>query len=229
MTFHFIQLFEPESSTFSYVIVDKRTGQGVLVDPVAEMLERDLELIRLLHIDLKWILETHIHADHITSSGPLRQATNAKIALSAHAGIQEIDRPLKEGDVIELGQTRLDVLETPGHTSTCLSYVMSDRVLTGDALLIRGCGRTDFQQGNAELLYDSVREKLFCLDDDMMIYPAHNYQGIHSSTIGWEKAYNPRLKMAKSKDDFVTTMSNLNLAYPKKIDQALPGNQRLGL
>jgi sulfur dioxygenase len=229
MNFDFIQLFEPESSTFTYVLVDRKTRETVIIDPVAEMLERDLKLIKTLELNPIWLLETHIHADHVTSAGPLRLETGAKIALSSKANIKEIDRPLSDGDVISFGTNELVVWETPGHTSTCLSFVMADRIFTGDALLIRATGRTDFQEGDSNKLFESIHKKIFTLPDHITVYPAHNYQGIHSTTIGWEKAYNPRVGEGKSVEEFDEIMKALNLPYPKKIDLALPGNLKLGL
>lgn len=221
-------MFEPESSTFTYVLVDRETRETVIIDPVREKFERDIKLLKQLELKPLWILETHIHADHITSAGALRDETGAKIALSKNAKIPEVDRELKEGDRIFFGRNQLEVIETPGHTSTCLSYVMDDRVFCGDALLIRATGRTDFQEGDAGVLYESVTKKLFALPDETIVYPAHNYDGIHSTTIAWEKTYNPRINAKKTKDEFIETMNNLKLPYPKKIDQALPGNRKLG-
>lgn len=226
--FHTVQLFEPESSTFSYLLVDAKTNDGVLIDPVREMLERDRELIQKLNINLEWILETHIHADHLTSAADLRKHFKAKIGLSAKAEISNIDKSLAEGDQIHFGESFLAVLETPGHTSTCLSYFGQSQVFTGDALLIGGNGRTDFQQGDAALLYRSIHDKLFSLPDETTVYPAHNYSGIHSSTIGWEKKTNPRVKMGIDQSEFIKKMNELNLPYPKKIDIAVPGNLKLG-
>jgi len=226
--FHTVQLFEPNSSTFSYLLVDKQSSEAVIIDPVAECLKRDLELIRKLGLRLEWILETHIHADHITSAFPLSQETGAKIALSARAAIANLDRALSEGDKILFGSSTLSVLETPGHTDTCLSYYAPAQIFTGDALLIGGNGRTDFQQGDAKTLYHSIRKKLFTLADETTVYPAHNYQGIHSTTIGWEKKTNTRIREDISEEEFVKIMAELKLPPPKQIDRAVSGNLNLG-
>jgi sulfur dioxygenase len=227
--FHTIQLFEPESSTFSYLLVDQKTNEALLIDPVRETQDRDIELINKLGVDVVWIVETHIHADHLTSAGYLAPKLSARIALSARAGISKIDKALSEGDQLKFGESSLRVLETPGHTNTCLSFYGQDQVFTGDALLIGGNGRTDFQQGDAITLFRSIRQKLFTLPDETTVYPAHNYFGIHSSTIAWEKKTNPRVKEDITEEQFISIMKDLNLPYPKKIDIAVPGNLKLGL
>ncbi len=228
-SFEFYQLFEAESSTFTYLLIDRVTRQAVIIDPVKETLERDLKLLSELEAKLDYILDTHVHADHITSAGLMRERTGAKIALSREAQIEGVDLELNDGDQVRFGNSAIKVITTPGHTNTCLSFYAEDRVFTGDALLIRGCGRTDFQQGAPETLFHSVREKLFKLADETIVYPAHDYKGMTSSTIGTEKKYNPRLKLSLTVDDFAKIMGELNLSYPKKIKEALPANQRLGL
>lgn len=225
----FYQLFEVESSTYTYILVDRATRHGVIIDPVRETNERDLKLLGELNASLIYILETHVHADHITASGLLRERTGAKIAQSLEARIEGVDLQLKDGDFLSFGDSKIKVISTPGHTNTCLSFHIGERVFTGDALLIRGCGRTDFQQGSAETLFHSVREKLFQLPDDTIIYPGHDYKGMTSSTIGLEKKYNPRLNLTVNKEEFQKIMGELNLSYPKKIKEALPANQKLGL
>ncbi len=224
----FQQLFEPESSTYTYLIADPKTQQAALIDPVREMVGRDLKLIDELGLKLIYVLDTHIHADHITGAGELRKKTKAKTGVSQNAGVDCVDIQLKDGDQLTLGDKKIQVLATPGHTDTCLSFYFEDRVFTGDALLIRGTGRTDFQQGSAERLYDSVTKKLFTLPDETLLYPGHDYKGFTSSTIGTEKKHNSRLGGERSKADFIKIMSELKLAHPKKIQEAVPANLSCG-
>ena len=220
------QLFDPDTSTYTYLLADRATGEALLIDPVIGQLERDLKLIEELGLTLKYSMDTHVHADHITASGSLRKQTGCQTCLSSHAGVGCADITLNEGDVIRLGGSEIHVLETPGHTDTCLSYVINQHVFTGDALLIRGCGRTDFQQGSAERLYHSITEKLFALPDDTLVCPGHDYQGMTVSTIGEEKRFNPRLKLDLA--GFIHFMKNLNLPAPHQIHQALPANMACG-
>ncbi|CAM2067532.1 MBL fold metallo-hydrolase [Sulfidibacter corallicola] len=224
----FRQLFDRETSTYTYLIADKKTREAVIIDPVRDQLNRDLKLIRDLNLTLRYTLETHIHADHITSAGPLRDWTGALTAVSIHADVACASQKLRDGDIIRIGSHQLRVIETPGHTHTCLSYLLDGRmVFTGDALLIRGTGRTDFQSGDARQLYHSITEKLFTLDNEVLVYPAHDYRGHTCSTIGEEKRFNPRLA-GKSIEEFVVIMDNLNLPEPKHIREALPGNLNCG-
>ncbi|MCE3009173.1 MAG: MBL fold metallo-hydrolase [Proteobacteria bacterium] len=224
----FHQLFEAESSTYTYLLGHPETREAVIIDPVLETVDRDLKLIEELGLRLVYALDTHIHADHITGAGEIRRRLGIKTAVSADAEVDCVDLPLKEGDVIRFGNHELKVIETPGHTNTCLTYQFNDLIFTGDALLIRGCGRTDFQQGNSETLYKSVREKLFRLPDETVIYPGHDYRGHTSSTIGTEKKHNPRLNERMSVEDFKKVMSELKLANPKKIHEAVPANLACG-
>lgn len=226
MIFH--QLYEPESSTYTYLLGDRDSKEAILIDPVLEMVERDLKLVKELGLTLKYIVDTHVHADHITAAGELRKRTGAKTALCYRAGVDCADIPLREGDRLQFGAETLKVLETPGHTSTCVSLLARDRVFTGDTLLIRGCGRTDFQEGSSETLFESVTLKLFTLAGETLVYPGHDYKGHTSSTIEQERLLNPRLGSGKSKAQFVEIMSNLKLQYPKKIDIAVPANQACG-
>lgn len=221
-------LFDPESSTLSYIVSDRDSGRAVLIDPVLEQIERDLKLVGEMGIDLAYVLETHVHADHITAASTLRDRTSAKIAYGAANAVEGADIFLREGDEIRIGRTVLRAVPTPGHTNGCTSYVLDGAVFTGDALFIRGCGRTDFQGGSPETLFDSVRNKLFSLPDDTIVYPGHDYKGMVCSMIGEEKKHNPRLKMANSRSQFVEIMNGLNLAYPKKIDVAVPVNLKAG-
>lgn len=220
----FQQLFEPDSSTYTYIIADKITKEAAIIDPVLETVDRDLALIQEMGLNLIYSLDTHIHADHITGSGQLRKRLGVKTAVSKTAQVACADVALEDGQVLRLGDKEIRVLATPGHTNTCLSFYFEGRVFTGDALLIRGCGRTDFQQGSSEQLYQSVHQKLFKLPDDTIVYPGHDYRGLTSSTIALEKAHNPRLKSSVSMKDFTTTMKELKLTDPKKIDQAVPAN-----
>jgi glyoxylase-like metal-dependent hydrolase (beta-lactamase superfamily II)/rhodanese-related sulfurtransferase len=225
----FFQHFEPLSSTYTYILGDAKLGTAMIIDPVLETVDRDIKWLEEAGLKLKWIVETHIHADHLTGAGELRARTGAKIGVAATAGVKEADLQLKDGDEVGEGVYRLRVIATPGHTDTCLSYYGAGMVFTGDALLIRGTGRTDFQQGSAEKLYASVREKLFRLPEETIVYPAHDYKGLSSSTIAMEKKHNIRLGDGKSLDDYKRIMSELKLAPPKRINEAVPANLRLGV
>lgn len=223
------QLMDRDTWTYTYLLVDPDTQQGVLIDPVREQVQRDLNLIKELGIELLYVLETHVHADHVTSAGMIRQNTGAKIVYSESAQVKAIDMAVNEGDSVRFGNFTIQVLATPGHTNGCISYYVDGMVFTGDALLIHGCGRTDFQQGNAEKLYHSITENLFTLPDETIVYPAHDYNGRTMSTIGEEKRWNPRLGSNKSKQAFVEIMQNLNLDLPKKINEAVPANMDTGI
>jgi sulfur dioxygenase len=223
------QLMDRDTWTYTYLLVDPQSQLGVLIDPVREQVERDLSLLKELGVELLYVLETHVHADHVTSAGMIRQQTGARIVYSAAAEMKAIDLAVNEGDTIEFGGYTIRVIATPGHTNGCVSYYVDNMVFTGDALLIHGCGRTDFQQGNPETLYDSVTQKLFTLPDNTIVYPAHDYNGRSASSIGEEKRWNPRLGNNKGKDEFVEIMRNLNLDLPKKINEAVPANMKAGI
>lgn len=227
-TLGFRQLFDAESGSYSYLLFDQKSREAVLIDPVFEQLRRDEKLIEELGLQLLYLLETHIHADHVTSAGLLRRKFGAKVGLSQHAGVKTADLQLVDQSELSFGQHRLKVITTPGHTHSCTSYFCSDRVFTGDTLLIRGCGRTDFQQGNSKDLFLSVREKLFRLPDPTLVYPAHDYQGRTCSTIAEEKQFNPRLGLDRSLPEFEKLMLELKLEPPKKIDLAVKANLQLG-
>ncbi len=226
----FRQLFDPESATYTYLLADEETREAVLIDPVRDQLERDTRLLEELDLSLIHTVETHVHADHVTASGVLRQRLGSKSVLSNKAGAGCADVMVGDGDTIRFGKHELQVLETPGHTDGCLSFYEPEggRVFTGDALLIRGCGRTDFQQGDPRKLYHSITDKLFTLPEKTAVYPGHDYQGRTASTVAEEKRYNPRLA-GKSEDDFVQIMTELKLAAPKKLAEAVPANLACGM
>jgi glyoxylase-like metal-dependent hydrolase (beta-lactamase superfamily II)/rhodanese-related sulfurtransferase len=226
----FRQLFDRETSTYTYLLADEATREAILIDPVLEQIERDLDVIQGLGLTLRYALDTHVHADHVTAVGALRERLGARTVVSERAGVACADVRVKDGDAIRFGAYRVDVLETPGHTAGCVTYVTGDRAMafTGDALLIRGCGRTDFQQGDAHQLFHSVHDKLFTLPAQTAIYPAHDYHGRMMTTIDEERRLNPRLGDGRTEDEFVAIMSKLALAYPKRIDVALPRNARCG-
>ncbi|XP_026226802.1 persulfide dioxygenase ETHE1, mitochondrial-like isoform X8 [Anabas testudineus] len=225
----FRQLFELESSTYTYLLADTETNEAVLIDPVLETVDRDLKLIHELGLNLKVAVNTHCHADHITSTGLMKKRlVGLKSAISKFSGASA-DIQLSEGDKIKFGKQYLTVRETPGHTDGCVTLVLADQSMafTGDALLIRGCGRTDFQQGCAKTLYQSIHEKIFTLPDECLVYPAHDYLGQTVSTVGEERKFNPRL--TKNLEEFVNIMNNLNLPKPHKIDISVPANLVCGV
>ncbi len=224
----FRQLFEPVSSTYTYLLGCEETGQAVLVDAVLPTWQRDLQEIAQLGLRLVYTVDTHIHADHITAARKLKQEAGSRIAHPAIDGLECADISLAEGRPLQVGSINLQPLFTPGHTDGHHAYRADNRVLTGDALLIDGCGRTDFQNGDATTLYCSVHEKLFSLPDDTLVYPGHDYTGRRVSSIAQEKNRNPRLGGEKSLAEFVEIMRNLNLPYPRFIDYAVPGNRDCG-
>lgn len=225
----FHQLFEKETSTYTYLLADAETREAVIIDPVVEMVDRDLQLIADLNLKLKLILDTHVHADHITGSGELRKKTGAKVGVSSAYDLACPDLHIEDGQEIRFGAHTIKAIHTPGHTSGCLSYQLGNMVFTGDALLVRGCGRTDFQEGSSEKLFHSVRDRLFSLPEDTIVYPAHDYKGFTKTSILLEKRLNPRLNTNISKDRFIEIMAGLKLAYPKKINEAVPANLQCGL
>jgi sulfur dioxygenase len=223
------QMFDRDSCTYTYLLIDRKTHEGVIIDAVKEQLERDLLCIEELGVELLYCIETHVHADHITSAGSIRQKTGAQIAYSQLAAIKSIDVELTDGDELVIGEHKIKAISTPGHTHGCMSFYVERMAFTGDCLLIRGCGRTDFQQGDSEDLYNSITQKLFALPDETLVYPGHDYNGKTYSTIAEEKQWNPRLGQSKSLDDFLLIMQNLNLALPKKINEAVPANTLCGI
>ena len=223
-----IQLFDPDSSTYTYLLIDPYSGDAVIVDPVDHQLERDLAAIKLHNARLKWVIETHAHADHITSAGQLIEHTGAQAATPAGCGIQPAARQLQDGDIIEFGQEKLTAIHTPGHTAGSMSFLWRDHVFTGDTLLIDGCGRTDFQSGSADALYTSITERLFTLPPETTVWPAHDYKGRTHSSIGHERAHNSRVAN-RSRADFIALMDALHLPKPRRIDEAVPANLWLGI
>ncbi len=226
----FRQLFDPQSSTYTYLLADGKTRDAVLIDPVFEQAARDSALVRELELTLLYTLETHVHADHVTGASRLRQRFGSKIAVADASGADGADVYLKDCDRVAFGRRSLEVRATPGHTNGCLTYVLDDetRAFTGDALLIRGCGRTDFQQGDARALYRSVHARIFSLPETCLLYPGHDYRGLMQTSVGEERRHNPRLGGQIGEDDFVGYMKNLGLPHPKQIDVAVPANLRCG-
>lgn len=224
----FRQLFEPISSTYTYLLGCEDTGQAVLIDPVVNSIERDLTEVSRLGLKLAYTLDTHIHADHITSALKLREKTGSKIAAPAIDQLPCTDEGIEDGKPFQLGSITLEPIHTPGHTDGHFAYRLGDRVFTGDALLIEGCGRTDFQNGDSDSLYRSVHERLFTLPDDCLVYPAHDYKKRRVSTIAQERDRNGRLGNGKTLEEFRKIMQELDLPYPKFIDYAVPGNRQCG-
>jgi glyoxylase-like metal-dependent hydrolase (beta-lactamase superfamily II) len=224
----FRQLFDSVSGTYTYLLASRRGGEALIIDPVLEKVERYLQLVRELDVKLIKAVDTHLHADHVTGLGALRDRTHCITVMGEQTHADVVSMRVAEGDRIEIEGVRLDVLYTPGHTDDSYSYLMGDRVFTGDTLLIRGTGRTDFQNGDPRAQYDSIFNKLLRLPDEMLVYPAHDYKGDTVSTIAEEKAFNPRLKV-KSADEYVALMNNLKLPNPKMMDVAVPANMQVGL
>lgn len=230
----FRQLFDRETSTYTYLLADEATREALLIDPVREQIERDLQILAELELKLVHTLETHVHADHIAGSGMLRQRVGSRSIMSEDAGADCADVMARDGQRFELGTIRIEARKTPGHTNGCVSFVVdapgeTKRVFTGDAVLIRGCGRTDFQGGDSGRLFESVHTQLFTLPDDTQVFPAHDYRGHTMSTIAEEKKHNPRLGGGRSKDEFKAIMAELDLAQPKHIDEAVPANLSCGM
>ena len=225
----FRQLCEPVSNTYTYLLGCQTTGEAMLIDPVVNSIDRDLEALQSLGLKLAYTLETHIHADHITAARHLKERVGSRIAAPAIDRLPCVDVGIVEGIPFQVGGIRLDPRHTPGHTDGHFAYRWDDRLFSGDALLIDGCGRTDFQNGDAGALYRSVTEKLFSLPDEVLVYPAHDYQDRQVSSIGQEKRRNPRLGQGRSLDEFKAIMAGLDLPYPKFIDYAVPGNRLCGV
>jgi sulfur dioxygenase len=224
----FRQLFDSTSGTYTYLLASRHGGEALIIDPVLERVDRYLQLARELDLRLVKAVDTHLHADHVTGLGALRDRTHCITVMGEQTHADVVSMRVGEGDRIEIEGLRLDVLYTPGHTDDSYSFVFGDRVFTGDTLLIRGTGRTDFQNGDPRAQYDSIFNKLLKLPDQTLVYPAHDYKGDTVSTIGEEKFYNPRLKV-KSVDEYVDLMKNLKLPNPKMMDVAVPANMQVGL
>jgi glyoxylase-like metal-dependent hydrolase (beta-lactamase superfamily II)/rhodanese-related sulfurtransferase len=226
----FRQLFDPQSSTYTYLLADPATREAVLIDPVFEQARRDAALIQELGVKLRLTLETHVHADHVTGASLLKAKLGSRIGISAASGAQGADVYLQPGDKVPFGRRSLEARPTMGHTNGCMTYVLDDHSMafTGDALFIRGCGRTDFQQGDARSLYRSVRSQIFSLPDHCLVYPGHDYRGLTVTSVGEEKLYNPRLAESIGENDFVGYMTNLGLPHPKQMDVAVPANLKCG-
>jgi len=226
----FRQLFDRDSCTYTYLLGDASTGRAVLIDPVIELVDRDLQFVAELGLTLAVSLDTHVHADHVTAASVLKERTGCAIAYPSSGEAEGPCMALDHGDVLQVDAIKLLVRHTPGHTAGSATYVLGDQSMafTGDTLLIRGCGRTDFQGGSAQTLYASVHEQIFSLPDTTLLYPGHDYKGRTVTTVGEEKIHNPRLGGGRTVEQFAEIMANLNLAYPKKIDVAVPANRQLG-
>ena len=226
----FRQLFDQVSSTYTYLIGDVDTAEAVIIDAVYEQVGRDRALLEELGLNLIHVIDTHCHADHVTGAWLLKHHTGARIGISENAGVEEAENLMTHGDHVNFGSRYLEARATPGHTNGCMTYVMDDKTMafTGDSLLIRGCGRTDFQQGNARTMYRSIHTQIFVLPDGTKLYPGHDYKGITMTSVAEEKQFNPRLGGQISEQDFVGYMNNLGLAHPKQIDIALPANLHSG-
>src|SRR5947208_238475 len=224
----FRQLFDSSSGTYTYLLASRRGGEALIIDPVLEKVERYIQLVDELDLKLVKAIDTHLHADHITGLGALRDRTHCITVMGERSKVDVVSMRFSEGDKLTIEGLALDVLYTPGHTDDSYSYLMRDRVFTGDTLLIRGTGRTDFQNGDARAQYESIFNKLLRLPEETMIFPAHDYKGETVSTIGEEKQFNPRLQV-KSVDEYAELMSNLKLSNPKMMDVAVPANMRVGL
>lgn len=224
----FKQFFEPDTFTYTYLLGCQRTRKAILIDSVGSEVDFYVNTLKSLDLSLIYTFETHVHADHITAAGVLRECLGSKSVVHRDAGAFCADVLVTDGVSLQVGDIEIEIRHTPGHTSGCISLVVGDRVFTGDSLFVGGCGRTDFQQGDAGILYDSIHQKLFSLSPDTLVYPGHDYSGHTVSTIKQEMALNPRLGAGKSRDAFIALMNDLNLPYPKYLHEALPANQACG-
>ncbi len=224
----FRQIFDGGSCTYTYLLASRRGGEALIIDPVLDKVDRYVQLLRELDLKLVKAIDTHLHADHITGMGALRDRTRCITVMGRESSVDVVSMRVADGDTIEIEGMSLNVIHTPGHTRDSYCFLMDDRVFTGDTLLIRGTGRTDLQGGDAAAQYDSIFNKLLRLRDETLVYPAHDYKGETVSTIGEERAYNPRLQ-ARSKDEYIEIMGRLQLPNPKMMDVAIPANVRVGL
>ncbi len=230
MSLIFRQLLDLRSSTYTYLLADGRTHEAVIIDPVFEQARRDVALVRELGLTLVYTLDTHVHADHITGAWLLKRALGSRICIAQSSGAHNFDLGISPDERLRFGSRHLEARATPGHTNGCMTFVLDDRSMafTGDALLIRGAGRTDFQGGDAHTLYRSIVGQIYTLPDECLLYPAHDYRGLTCSSVAEEKAHNPRIAIDRSERDFVGYMENLGLPHPKQIDVALPANLECG-
>ena len=226
----FRQLFDPQSATYTYLLADAGTREALVIDPVFEQARRDAALIEELGLRLRWTLETHVHADHVTGAWLLKEKLGSRIATSAASGAEGADKYIQPGERIAFGKRHVEARATPGHTSGCMTYVLDDGTMafTGDALLIRGCGRTDFQEGDPAKLFRSVRAQIFSLPEECTLFPGHDYRGLTATSVGEEKLYNPRLAEGILEQDFVGYMKHLGLPHPKQMELAVPANLKCG-
>ena len=228
----FRQLFEPDSSTYTYLVACPDTGKAALIDPVLDTVQRDLSILQEMGLELDYTIDTHVHADHLTGARRLRELAGSRVVYPAIDELPCADIGIREGEVFRIGKVELHPLFTPGHTSHHHAYLIDNgtqqMLFSGDALLIDACGRTDFQSGDAATLYRSIQEKFFTLPDTTLVYPCHDYEGRFVSSIAQEKARNPRLGGGKTLAEFVAIMHDMDLPYPRKIDFAVPGNERCG-
>ncbi len=222
------QLFDPESSTYTYLVWDAHSSEAALIDPVRQQVGRDIRLVRQLGLKLKYTLETHIHADHVTGAGAIRNILNSIVLVHENSRSKCADVLVKDGDFVPLGTRKMHIIHTPGHTDGDVCYLIDGAVFTGDTLLINGCGRTDFQSGDAGTLYDSITRHLFTLPGDTRVYPGHDYNGRSHSTIAEERLNNPRICRGVTRDEFIATMNQLDLEPPQQIHEAWPSNLRCG-
>jgi sulfur dioxygenase len=224
----FRQLFDRESSTYTYLIADEKTGKAILIDSVLEQVERDYKILQELKLSLNYCLETHVHADHITGTGKLRELTGCLGIVPEKAEVNCADRHIQDGEILEIGSIKIEAISTPGHTDSHFAYYINNfGVFTGDALLIRGCGRTDFQSGDPGNLYDSITQRIFTLPDTTLVYPGHDYRGHTVSSVSEEKHWNPRF-VGRNRSQFIEFMNNLQLPMPKRIMEAVPANESCG-
>jgi glyoxylase-like metal-dependent hydrolase (beta-lactamase superfamily II) len=224
----FRQLFDHETWTYTYLLADRAGGEAILIDTVREQVPRDLALLGELGLKLKFILDTHLHADHVTGAAKLKEATGARSGVAKVAGVAAAELALEDGQELSYGPFRLKVLATPGHTNACLSFYSEGMVFTGDTLFVRDVGRTDFQQGSNEKMFASIRGQIFSLPPETLIYPGHDYRGHHVSTVQEEQAHNPKVGLQNSFADFKRQMEAMKLGPPKKLEVAVPANMRGG-